>query len=154
MMLKRLLSFAVAVLLAVAPVHAAGVPLEVNADTFTIDEAGKTATFTGNVVITRSGMTLWARTVVVTYGSGGENDIDQMTASGNVRIKTTQQEARGDRAQYDPDTQILRLMDNVTVTNAQGTLKGPLLVVNVATNVSTFSGGTSGGRVTGVFTPQ
>ena len=153
-MLKRLLSFAAAVLLAVAPVYAAGVPLEVNADTFTIDEAGKTATFTGNVVITRSGMTLWARTVVVTYGSGGENDIDQMTASGNVRIKTTQQEARGDRAQYDPDTQILRLMDNVTVTNAQGTLKGPLLVVNVATNVSTFSGGTSGGRVTGVFTPQ
>ena len=154
MMSKRVLWLVVAAMLSVAPAVAAGEPLEVNADTFTIDESGKTATFTGNVVITRSRMTLWANTVVVAYGSGGENDIDELTASGGVRIQTEQQEARGDRAVYDPDTQILKLMDNVTVTNAQGTLKGPLLVINIATNVSTFSGGTSGGRVTGVFTPQ
>jgi lipopolysaccharide export system protein LptA len=52
-----------------------------------------------------------------------------------------------------PDTQILTISGNVKVDNAMGALTGPELVIDLATNSSVFTGG-SGGRVTGVFTPQ
>lgn len=132
---------------------AAGVPVKVTADDFTVDQATGLATFTGNVVIVRSEMSMWADKVVVRYGAGGAGDIDTLEALGNVRIKTTGQEATGRRATFNPDTSILRLTDDVTVVNAQGTVKGPELTIDLATNNSVFKGN-EGGRVTGVFTPQ
>ena len=134
------------------PVSAAE-PVNVSADDFTIDQNNNNATFSGNVVITRTGLKLWADKVVVLYGSGGQSDIDGLTATGNVRIKTDSQDATGAKATFDPDTLILRLSGNVTVVNAQGKLNGPELTINLATNSSVFKGN-AGGRVTGVFTPQ
>ena len=128
-------------------------PVNVSADDFTIDQANNNATFSGNVVITRTGLKLWADKVVVIYGSGGQSDIDGLTATGNVRIKTDSQEASGAKATFNPDTQILKLSGDVTVVNAQGKLNGPELTINLATNSSVFKGN-AGGRVTGVFTPQ
>lgn len=128
-------------------------PVNVSADDFTIDQANNNATFSGNVVITRTGLKLWADKVVVIYGSGGQSDIDGLTATGNVRIKTDSQEASGAKATFNPDTQILKLSGDVTVVNAQGKLSGPELTINLATNSSVFKGN-AGGRVTGVFTPQ
>lgn len=149
--MKRLIPFALALLLAA---HAlAAEPVKITADNFTIDQTNKLGTFTGSVVITRTNLTIWANKVVVTYGKGGENDIDNITATGAVRIKTPAQEATGGRATFDPLTQILKLTDNVTVLNAQGKVSGPELTINLASQTSTFEGG-KGGRVTGVFTPQ
>ncbi|WP_449396881.1 hypothetical protein [Devosia riboflavina] len=42
---------------------------------------------------------------------------------------------------------------NVEVSNAAGSVNAQELVVNLATNVSTFTA-SEGGRVTGVFTTQ
>ncbi len=150
--MKRLIPIILVAALMAAPVLAAE-PVKVTADNFTIDQDAGNATFAGNVVITRTGMTLWADKVIVVYGSGGQSDIDSLTATGNVRIKTPSQEATGRQATYDPDTQILKLSDNVTVVNAQGTMNGPELTIDLANNSSTFKGG-KGGRVTGIFTPQ
>ncbi len=128
-------------------------PVNVSADDFTIDQGNNNATFSGNVVITRTGLKLWADKVVVIYGSGGQSDIDSLTATGNVRIKTDSQDATGAKATFDPDKMILKLSGDVTVVNAQGKLNGPELTINLATNSSVFKGN-EGGRVTGVFTPQ
>ena len=49
--------------------------------------------------------------------------------------------------------ELLRLTGDVTVVNAGGTVASNELVVNLATNVSTFTS-SQGGRVTGVFTSQ
>jgi lipopolysaccharide export system protein LptA len=144
---------ALALLLALALPAAAAEPVNVAADDFTIDQGNSNATFTGNVTITRTGLKLWADKVVVLYGSGGQSDIDSLTATGNVRIKTDSQDATGAKATFDPDTLILRLSGNVTVVNAQGKLSGPELTINLKTNSSVFKGN-EGGRVTGVFTPQ
>ncbi|MDB5539715.1 MAG: LptA [Devosia sp.] len=149
--MKRLAALFTALLLALPAVAAE--PVKVTADGFTIDQNNKNATFSGNVVITRTGLTLWADKVVVIYGSGGEGDIDSLTATGQVRIKTSTQEATGSKATFDPDSQVLRLTDNVTVVNAQGTVSGPELTINLQTGNSVFKG-SKGGRVTGVFTPQ
>lgn len=133
--------------------QAAGTPIEVTADSFVVDQAKNQATFTGNVVITRSVMTMWADKVVVLYGSGGQSDIEGLTADGNVRVKTPSQQARGDHASFDPGTQLVRVTGNVRVNNAQGEVAGPELVIDLAKNTSTFKG-SKGGRVTGIFTPQ
>lgn len=151
--MNRLAAIAVTLLTLFALPAAAAEPVNVSADDFTIDQASNNAIFAGNVVITRTGLTLWADKVVVIYGSGGESDIDSLTASGNVRIKTDNQDATGAEATFNPDTQILRLSGDVTVVNAQGKLNGPELTIDLATNKSVFKGN-KGGRVTGVFTPQ
>ncbi len=144
-----------AALLVLALVHAAlaASPVEVTADQFVVDEASSSATFTGNVVVTRTDLKLWADKVVVNYGEGGITNITDLVATGGVRLQTEGQLATGERATFDPRSQVLRLSGNVTVTSDSGRLNGPELVVNLAEQTSTFSS-TGGGRVTGVFTPE
>jgi len=131
---------------------APGQQVQVTADSLVIEEANKQATFTGNVLITRTGLTVRAQEVVVSYGSGID-DIQSFEAIGNVRIETAGQVASGDRAEFDPKSQILRLTGKVMVQNAAGTMGGAELTVDLATNETTFKAG-EGQRVTGVFTPQ
>ena len=128
-------------------------PIKVTGDTFTIDETKGVATFTGNVEIVRAGLNVWAQKVVVEYGSGGPEDVQTFVATGGVRLKTKDQDATGDRATFDPNTQMLKMTGNVVVENATGTLTGPSLTVNLADNSTVFEGG-KGGRVTGVFSTQ
>ncbi|HHY49926.1 MAG TPA: lipopolysaccharide transport periplasmic protein LptA [Alphaproteobacteria bacterium] len=144
----------VVVLLAllVSPALAAN-PVKVQADTFVVDQARSLATFTGNVIVTRTDLTIWADEVQVSYGGGGVQDIKTLTAIGSVRLKTRDQEATGARATFNPTTQILRLSGDVTVVNASGTLNGPELVLDLVAQTATFTSA-GGGRVTGVFTPQ
>ncbi len=126
---------------------------KITGDTFVIDEANGTATFSGNVVVERTGLTVWAAKVLIEYGAGGPEDVRTFTATGRVRIKTPDQDATGDRAVFDPANNLLRMTGNVEVVNATGTLSGPELIVNLNDNSTTFRGG-SGGRVTGVFSTQ
>ena len=147
------LLLALCAMLLALPALAAGTPVKITADSFVIDQATNKATFTGAVVLTRGTMTMWADKAVVNYGTGGEGDIDGLDATGNVRIKTVGQEASGQRAVFTPDTSIVKLSGNVKVTSATGTMSGPELTINLASNTSVFKG-SEGGRVTGVFTPQ
>ena len=150
-MIRLLLILAVTLGLAL-PARAAN-PVEVSADQFVVDQASSSATFTGNVVVSRVDLTVWADKVVVKYGEGGVTNITNLIATGSVRLKTKDQTATGERATFDPRSQVLRLSGNVTVTNEAGTLSGPELVINLADRTSVFSS-SGGGRVTGVFTPQ
>lgn len=125
--------------------------VRVTSDTFVVDQQANQATFTGSVVVTRSDLTMWADRVVATFEGNMEN-IKLITATGSVRLKTSAQDATGERATFAPDSQILRLSGNVTVTSDSGTLNGPELVVDLANNITTFSA-SGGGRVTGVFNP-
>lgn len=133
--------------------QAGGGQIKVTGDTFVIDEAKGEATFTGNVEIVRAGLTVWAQKVVIEYGAGGPEDVQTFVATGRVRLKTKDQDATGDRATFDPRTQLLHMTGNVVVVNATGTLTGPELTVNLADNSTVFQGG-KGGRVTGVFSTQ
>jgi len=130
-------------------------PIKVTGDTFIIDEGNGNATFTGNVEIVRAGLTVWAQKVVIDYGAGGVEDVQTMVATGQVRLKTKDQDATGDKATFDPNTQMLHMTGNVVVVNSTGTLTGPSLTVNLADNSTVFEGGKGkGGRVTGVFSTQ
>lgn len=126
---------------------------KVTGDTFVIDEAKGAATFTGNVEIVRKGLQVWAQKVVIEYGAGGPEDVQTFVATGRVRLKTKDQDATGERAVFDPKTNMLHMTGNVVVVNATGTLAGPELTVNLTDNSTVFNSG-KGGRVTGVFSTQ
>ncbi len=127
--------------------------VKITADQFVIDDVKQTATFTGKVVVLRKDMTVWAAKVVVDYGEGGPSNIKSFVATGNVRIKTADQDATGDRAIFNPGAETLKLTGNVMVVNASSTVGGPDLLIDLNANTTTFTGG-SGGRVTGVFSPK
>jgi lipopolysaccharide export system protein LptA len=128
----------------------AATPIKITADTFTVDDAAHQATFTGNVVVDREAMRLTAGKVLVEYGAGGVSDITAFTATGGVHITTKDQSATGDKAVYVPTTQVLTISGHVRVESPMGKLNGPQLVIDLKNNRSVFSGG----KVTGVFTPQ
>lgn len=151
--MKRVRAALFAALLLAAPAAAADDPVNITADKFVIDESADQATFTGNVVVKRRSLTVWAPKVVVDYGGGGPSDIKTFVASGGVRIKTDDQDVTGERAVYDPKTQKLRVTGNVMVVNATSTVGGPDMLVDLKTDTTTFVGGNNG-RVTGVFTTQ
>jgi lipopolysaccharide export system protein LptA len=134
--------------------QAAPDPVKITGDTFVVDDSNHTATFTGKVVVVRTKLNVWANKVVVDYGDGGPSDIKSFIATGHVRIKTPDQDATGDQAVYDPNTQLLHLTGNVIVVNSTGTVGSSELVVNMLTNTSTFTSSKKGGRVSGVFTPK
>ncbi|MBU1304065.1 MAG: LPS export ABC transporter periplasmic protein LptC [Alphaproteobacteria bacterium] len=150
MMLRPLVFVAFA--LVVAPALAQS-KVNITADLFDLDEANHTAVFTGNVVVVHPTVTVWAPRVVATYGDGGTSDIKTFEATGDVKLQTVDQTATGQRAVFTPADQLLRLTGNVVVVNAGGTVNSSELVVNLETNVSTFTSGKSG-RVTGVFSSQ
>lgn len=128
--------------------------VEITADLFTVDENSSEAVFTGNVVVVHPTVKVWADKVVAIYGAGGTSDIESFVATGAVRLVTDEQDATGEKAVFTPGDQMLRLTGNVLVTNSGGTIGAGELVVNLQTNVSTFTSNSSGGRVTGVFTSQ
>ena len=152
--MKRLIGLALVALFGIGAAAAPpSDPIKITGDKFVINDADHTATFTGKVVVLRTKLTVWAAKVVVDYGEGGPSDIKSFVATGSVHIKTPEQDATGQKAVYDPNSQLLHLTGSVIVINATGTVGSPELVVNLATNTSTFTG-SSGGRVTGVFTPK
>lgn len=150
--MKRRILIAAALALLASPALAQQ-KVNITADQFTLDETTHQAVFTGNVVVTHPTVTVWAPKVVAIYGEGGTSDIKTFEASGSVRLKTSDQDATGEHAVFTPADQLLRLTGNVKVTNSGGTVNASELVVNMKTNVSTFTS-TGGGRVTGVFTSQ
>ena len=150
-MIKRLLLIVALALFALPA--AAQQPVEITADLFTVDENTREAVFTGNVVVVHPSVKVWANKVVAMYGEGGTTDIESFVATDSVRLVTPDQDATGDRAVFTPGDQMLRLTGNVNVVNSGGTVAASELVVNLETNVSTFTS-TGGGRVTGLFTSQ
>lgn len=145
---------AILLLLTVTPAMAQDDAVEITADRFLVDESASEATFSGSVVITQPDLVVYANTVIVNYGPGGPSDLRNFEAIGAVRIVQPEQTATGNRGVYDPQSKILRLSGDVVVVNETGTVRGPELIVNIATGTSEFPASSGGGRVTGIFTPQ
>lgn len=141
-----------ALLPAGAAFSADGDPVKVTADTFQVTENSNQAVFSGNVVITQPGVTVYAQKVVVHYGKGGAQDIRSLDATGNLKIVTKDQTITGQTGVYDPKTKIMKVSGDVVVVNKTGTVKGPDLLVNFNTNTASFTT-KGGGRVSGVFNP-
>lgn len=94
-------------------------------------------------------------------GSGNRGgNLETVDAFGNVVITTKTEVVTGDRGRYNLKTGIATILDNVTLTRGQDSLKGQYAVVDMNTGVSTLYARAPGAKtdkpaqVRGVFTPK
>jgi len=131
-----------------------GQPVKIQAASLEVRDKEKIATFTGDVHVTQGDTLLRCQTLVVYYdtndvtggksaqaGATEQQQIRKMEALGGVIVNQKDQNATGERADFDMRSNTLVLSGNVVVTKGQDVLRGPKLVVNMTDGVSRMEGG-------------
>lgn len=123
-------------------------PVEVSADSLSVNQSNGTAKFTGNVVIGQGEMRLSAGEVTVVYGSGGQNRIASLKASGGVTLVNGPDAAEAQAAEYDVTAGVVVLTGDVVLTQGQNVLRGDRMRVDLASGAASVDG-----RVRSVLQP-
>lgn len=144
-------------------------PIEIDADTLDVHQDKQVAVFSGSVVAKQGNMTLKSDRMTVYYrdkAAVGEQKIQKIDVDGNVFITTPAESAKGSKGVYYVDQKIIRLFNNVTLTQGKNILNGDALEYDMTTGrsrvvsqaaASQIPGGavqSGGGRVKAVFTPD
>lgn len=147
-----------------AQIAPGGGPIDISADSLTVDESARTQTWSGKVEALQGTNRLRADRLTIHHGKaeGGRTggtapaaamgDIERLEASGNVYFVSPTQVVRGDNAVYTQSSDTLVVTGDVVLTQGQNVLKGSRLVVNVGAGRATMDEGP--GRVRGVFYPE
>jgi lipopolysaccharide export system protein LptA len=131
-------------------------PIDISADSFQADLNAKSATYTGNVIVTQADMKLRANTVKITTVN---DKADKVTASGNVVVDSPKSGiVTGDNGVYAVVPRTVVMTGNVVLKKGKDVMRGAQLTVNLATGQAVLGGGVKsqaqGGRVQGVFLPN
>lgn len=134
-------------------------PIEIEADELEVLDADNVAIFRGNVVVVQGTATLRTRELRVHYQSGGDGAIGPtsnqglrlLEAMGSVEIRSEDQYASGDRADFDFVAEIITMTGNVVLQQGENLVRGQTLTVDLAARESRLDSGPR--RVTGVFVP-
>ncbi len=138
-------------------------PIEINADSLEVLQKDQIALFKGNVVALQAETEIRSSTMKVFYGKPEKSSnpnapsISKIEVSGDVRIKTKAESARGQKGVYDVSSGIVRLSGNVTLTKDNNIIKGGSLIIDMNRGYSKIENDKSqgeNGRVRGLFTPQ
>ena len=122
-------------------------PVEVTAETFSVNNADGTAIFSGNVVVIQGEMKLSAAEVRVQYNAD-QSAIDQLIASGGVTIANLGDAAEAREAVYTIDSGVIVLTGDVLLTQGPSAMAGQKLTVNLKDGTGVMEG-----RVTTTFVP-
>ncbi|MBP1805222.1 LptA/OstA family protein [Rubellimicrobium aerolatum] len=114
-------------------------PVEVTADSLSVDQATGAATFTGDVVIGQGGLRLSAGTVEVFYDAA-TGAIARLLASGGVTLATPDEAAEAEGADYDLTARTLILTGDVLLTQGQSAVSGERLVVDLDAGTARMEG--------------
>jgi lipopolysaccharide export system protein LptA len=114
-------------------------PVEVAADSLTIDQDTGTAVFSGNVVIGQGDLRLSAGSVRVIYDEA-TGDITKLNASGGVTFVTATEAAEAQTAVYDLTSGTIVLTGDVLLTQGASALSANQMTVNVNTGTAQMSG--------------
>lgn len=139
-------------------------PIAIESDQLDVDDANSLATFTGNVSVSQGETLIKTAKLLVYYAKdaagkagatgsgsatpvsggglpGGSNQIDRIEASGKVYIKSLDQVATAERANFDMKTQIAVLTGNVVLSQGENVARGEMLTIHMETGVAQFGGG-------------
>ncbi len=115
-------------------------PVEVTADTLSVNQADGSATFSGNVVIGQGEMRLSAAEVRVEFGAGDTRQIERLHATGGVTLVSGAEAAEAEEAVYTIESGLIVLSGGVLLTQGQNALTGNQLTVDLKTGTGTMSG--------------
>ena len=122
-------------------------PVEVDADNLSINNANGSAVFSGNVVVVQGEMRLTAGEVRVEYTAAG-GGIKTLIASGGVTLVSTADAAEAQEAVYPIASGNVVMSGNVLLTQGQNAISGQKLVINLKDGTGVMEG-----RVKTVFSP-
>jgi lipopolysaccharide export system protein LptA len=114
-------------------------PIEVTADSLSIDQDTGRAIFDGNVVIGQGALRVTAGRVEVVYGTD-TSEIAQLIASGGVTFVTESEAAEAQTASYDITTGMLTLEGEVLLTQGASAISAGRMLINVTTGTATMDG--------------
>ena len=127
--------------------------INVASDNFEGDMQTKVGTYSGNVIVTQATCKLRADKVIAEATTG--NDLNRLTAVGNVVFNSTSGTAVGDNGIYDLGPKLLTLTGRVVLTKGKDVMRGTRLVVDVNTGLAHLTAkGMPGGRVQSSFMPK
>ena len=119
----------------------AGTPIEVTADSLTVDQSTGEAVFTGNVIVVQGDLRMAAGAVRVVYAEqGGAQDVREVLATGGVLVTRGSDAAEGGQARFDVNSSLLTLSGDVLVTQGGTAIAGDTMVVNMRTGSGSVDG--------------
>jgi lipopolysaccharide export system protein LptA len=141
-----------------------GQPVKIESDKLEVRDKDKMATFSGNVHVTQGDTELHSKVLVVFYvdtskpgpappnamktaapgappGSGEQQQIRRIDATGGVLVTQKDQNAAGDEGTFDMQSNTVTLKGNVVVTHGKDVVRGQRLVVDLNSGVSHIDGG-------------
>lgn len=114
-------------------------PIEVSADSLSVDQATGEAVFSGNVVIGQGAMRIAAARVVVVYDEAS-GEIVRLAASGGVTFVTATEAAEAAEAVYDLTGQTLVLTGEVLLTQGASAISADRMVIDLSAGTAQFEG--------------
>ncbi|ROU03052.1 lipopolysaccharide transport periplasmic protein LptA [Histidinibacterium lentulum] len=120
-------------------------PVEITADSLTVNRDDGSAVFEGEVRIGQGDLRIAATRVEVRYDDA-TGDIARLDASGGVTLATADEQAEAQRAEYDLVAGTLTLIGEVLLTQGQSALSAERMVVNLDDGTARMEG-----RVTTIF---
>lgn len=129
--------------------HDAQQAVEAVSDSLIIDQTTGRAVFIGNVVIVQGDLRIAAERVEVIYPEAdGQQNVQEVIATGGVLVTRGEDTAEGNAARYDVAAALLTMTGDVLVTQGTTTIGGEEMVIDMTTGNGTVSG-----RVRTVLTP-
>ncbi len=142
-------------------------PVEMIADSLTVDDLGQNAVFSGDVQVIQGDIRLNAQRVTVYYQRGRQesktqadgaspfsagSQIKLIKASGGTTLFSAKERLKGREMTYDLNSGIVTVTGGVTLSNENGTLRGEKIIFEVKNKKASIFGGKSG-RVRGLALP-
>ena len=114
-------------------------PVEVTADSLSVDQQSGTAIFTGNVVIGQGTLRLAAPKVLVVYREASQ-EISRLEATGGVTLVDGDDAAEAQNATYNLDGRTIVMTGNVLLTQGPTAITADRMVVNLDSNTAQMTG--------------
>ena len=114
-------------------------PVEVTADTLSVDQSSGEAIFAGNVLIAQGDMRLSAPRVTVVYDAN-TRAIARMEAVGGVTLVSGPDAAEANTAEYTIDSGVIVMTGDVLLTQGPSALTSDKMTVDLATGSAQMVG--------------
>jgi len=127
-------------------------PVEIDADTLSVNNQDGSAVFSGNVRVSQGALRLEADEVTVSYVPRNETssaEIREVLAEGNVLMVSGPDAAESARAVYLPGSNEIRLSGDVLLSQGPVVIAGDSLVLDLITGIGQMEG-----RVRTVLQPE
>ena len=114
-------------------------PVQVNADSLSVDQETGQAIFEGNVVVAQGDIRLSAAKVFVVYKEETDG-IERLEAEGDVVLVNGADAAEAQRAVYDIDSGNIDMTGDVLLTRGQSVVRAERMVVNLESGSANLTG--------------